>query len=141
MTVLRATPFPLCAIYKDRDPDPGQCFVISMDWEERRLVMSNGACRYFPSFDEVIFKAPHVYAPEPLDLIDYLREDEGSSVTIFNDNADFNGQPDRAIEVSGPFTDYQPVRYAGATLLECLLHAATARADHLEMERRRHAAG
>lgn len=39
--------------YKDRDPDPGECKVISINWETRKLCVSNGACRYNPYFNEV----------------------------------------------------------------------------------------
>jgi hypothetical protein len=51
---------PFRARYKNRTPDPGECVVISLDWEEQRLSMSNGACRYFPTFDEVDFILPNV---------------------------------------------------------------------------------
>lgn len=43
----------LMAKYKNRDPDPGPCLIHSIDWEERRLTVSNGCCRYYQSFDEV----------------------------------------------------------------------------------------
>lgn len=48
--LLRSTFF---AKYKNRFPDPGECRIISVDWQEQRLEMANGACRYFPKFDEV----------------------------------------------------------------------------------------
>ena len=41
------------ARYKKRTPDPGLCKIMSIDFEERRVSMSNGQCRYFPSFDEI----------------------------------------------------------------------------------------
>jgi hypothetical protein len=41
------------AKYKNRTPDPGECRILSVNWEERRIEMTNGACRYYPSFDEV----------------------------------------------------------------------------------------
>ena len=44
---------PFFARYRQRTPDPGVCRIISIDWEGRHLSMSNGGCRYFPSFDEV----------------------------------------------------------------------------------------
>lgn len=50
---------PFRARYKDRVPDPGECIVISLDWETQKLSMSNGACRYFPTFEEVDFILPH----------------------------------------------------------------------------------
>lgn len=39
--------------FKNRNPDPGVCIVQSIDWEARRLTVTNGCCRYYPSFDEV----------------------------------------------------------------------------------------
>jgi len=45
--------YPFFALYKQRDPDPGVCRIITIDWENRRISMSNGQCRYSPSFDEV----------------------------------------------------------------------------------------
>ena len=51
---------PYCARYKNRVPNPGECRVLSINWEEGRVEMSNGACRYYPSFDEIeIYKDPH----------------------------------------------------------------------------------
>lgn len=44
---------PFFARYKSRVPDPGVCRITMIDWEQRRLSMSNGACSYYPSFDEV----------------------------------------------------------------------------------------
>lgn len=41
--------------YKSRHPDPGKCKVITIDFEERRLSVTNGAVRLYPSFDEVVF--------------------------------------------------------------------------------------
>lgn len=44
---------PFFARYKQRDPDPGVCRIVTIDWENKQLSMSNGCCRYYPSFDEV----------------------------------------------------------------------------------------
>lgn len=41
------------ARYKSRIPDPGLCKLMSIDFEERRVSMSNGSNRYFPTFDEI----------------------------------------------------------------------------------------
>lgn len=41
------------AKYKERTPDPGECRILSVNWEERRIEVTNGACRYYPSFDEI----------------------------------------------------------------------------------------
>lgn len=54
------------------------------------------------------------------DLINYLRQNEGSSVTINADNADFNGLPDCLINVCGWWTDWEDLHFAGHTVLECL---------------------
>lgn len=42
------------AIYKERIPDPGECRVLMINFEERRVAMTNGFCRYYPSFDEIV---------------------------------------------------------------------------------------
>jgi hypothetical protein len=42
------------ARYKNRTPDPGECKILSIDFENKTLSMTNGACRYYPSFDEVV---------------------------------------------------------------------------------------
>jgi hypothetical protein len=48
---------PYVCEYKNRDPDPERCAVITIDFEERNLSVSNGMYRFYPSFDEVnIFK-------------------------------------------------------------------------------------
>jgi hypothetical protein len=47
-----------------RHPDPGTCEIISIDWESKRLSMSNGACRYFPSFAEVEIVSSNAKAQE-----------------------------------------------------------------------------
>ena len=44
---------PLKARYLNRTPDAGVCTILSIDWEERRITMSNGHYTYFPSFDEI----------------------------------------------------------------------------------------
>lgn len=48
--------------------------------------------------------------------IDFLRADEGDSVTILCDNPDFNGQPNCAIECNGYWTNWEDRRYAGDTI-------------------------
>jgi hypothetical protein len=54
-------------------------------------------------------------------LIDQLRSEEGSSVEIVADNADFNGMPDRLVIVHD--IDGNSRRFGGDTLLECLRKA------------------
>jgi hypothetical protein len=61
-----------------------------------------------------------------LELIELLSMDEGASVNILCPNPDFNGQPDRAIEVSADWTGWHPKRFAANTLLQCLEDALTA---------------
>ena len=47
--------YPLKCKYKDRTPDPGICWIISIDFENKRLDVSNGRYRYSPDFDDVEF--------------------------------------------------------------------------------------
>jgi len=47
--------YPLSVMFKHRKPDPGICKVISIDWEERKMSVSNGAVRLFPGFSDVFF--------------------------------------------------------------------------------------
>lgn len=57
--LIRPGKFPYVARYKDRYPDPGECKVLSINWEEERIDMSNGYCRYWPKFEEVdIYRDP-----------------------------------------------------------------------------------
>lgn len=39
--------------FKNREPDPGKCQVIAINWENRQLEVINGVIRLYPSFDEV----------------------------------------------------------------------------------------
>ncbi|MFK5950074.1 MAG: hypothetical protein QM500_15025 [Methylococcales bacterium] len=41
--------------YKNRYPDPGRCKVLSIDFEEKKLCVTNQAVRLYPSFNEVNF--------------------------------------------------------------------------------------
>ncbi len=49
-TILDNTHF---AKYRRREPDPGACLILDVDWEKRKLGMTNGSCRYHPDFDEI----------------------------------------------------------------------------------------
>ncbi len=64
---------PFRAKYKDRIPDPGECVVMSIDWEDRRVTMSNGACTYFPAFGEI-----EIYLANEAELINYLEDKIGN---------------------------------------------------------------
>lgn len=44
---------PYRARFKYRYPDPGECVVLAINWESKRITMSNGTFTYSPSFDEV----------------------------------------------------------------------------------------
>lgn len=44
---------PFFARFKQRNPDPGVCRIISINWEDKLISMTNGRLRYSPSFDEV----------------------------------------------------------------------------------------
>lgn len=50
---LRQMPFTVR--FKNRYPDPGLCRVISLNFENEKCEVSNGAVRLWPSFDDVIF--------------------------------------------------------------------------------------
>lgn len=39
--------------YKNRIPNPGPCSIISIDYRDKRMQISDGSCLYFPTFDEV----------------------------------------------------------------------------------------
>lgn len=63
------------------------------------------------------------------DLVERLRETEGSAVTIVADNGDFTG-PNSAIVCSGDWTDWKDEQFTGDTALEALRNA------YAEMKRR-----
>jgi hypothetical protein len=58
-------------------------------------------------------------ALEKLGLIDRLRAGEGWAVTIVADNADFDG-PNSIIEVTADWTNWEPKRFPGESVLHCL---------------------
>lgn len=39
--------------YKDKTPNPGYCKVLSIDWEYKKMTVTNGSVMLFPLFDEV----------------------------------------------------------------------------------------
>lgn len=41
------------ARFKNRIPDPGRCEILSIDWFNKRVEMTNGAYTYFPKFNEI----------------------------------------------------------------------------------------
>lgn len=59
--------------------------------------------------------------------INTLREEEGNSVTLMNDNPDFNGQPNCAIECEGDWTGWVQRRFTGETIADCLRAAVEAK--------------
>ena len=62
---------------------------------------------------EKVTKAARVY-----ELLNRIRQDEGTQINIINSNADFGG-PNEQVEVSYDFShDYRT--YTGETLVECL---------------------
>lgn len=60
-------------------------------------------------------------------LIEQLRAPEGAEVALFCDNPDFNMAPNCAIEITDDWTGWDPQRFTGDTLLDCLRAAAAAR--------------
>jgi hypothetical protein len=47
--------YPFKCRYKERNPDPGLCWIIDIDFDNRDLGFSNGSYRYSASFDDVEF--------------------------------------------------------------------------------------
>lgn len=47
--------YPFKCKFKNRIPDPGECWIIEINFEERNLTCSNGRYRYLPGFDDVEF--------------------------------------------------------------------------------------
>jgi len=47
--------FPFKCKFKNREPDPGICYIISIDFENRKVSCLNGSVRLYPSFDEIEF--------------------------------------------------------------------------------------
>lgn len=62
---------------------------------------------------------------QTLTLIDQLRAEDGHSVMIHCDNPD--GTPNCAVEVCGDWTEWEFVRFTGATVLEALQAAKAQR--------------
>lgn len=60
-------------------------------------------------------------------MINELRAEEGSSVTIVCDNPDFNDLPDRAVDCSGEWTNGSEERFGGDTLAQALAAAVAAK--------------
>ena len=63
--------------------------------------------------------------------LDDLRKNEGSSVTFLSENADFNGQPNSAIEIVDEWTGWEPKRFTGNTIYIALSRAVYER-DKIE---------
>ena len=53
--------------YKQRVPNPGICYVCTIDWVHKCMFISNNSCGYSPDFDEVEF----VDGPELPDTSEY----------------------------------------------------------------------
>lgn len=47
--------YPFKCKYKNRTPDPGICWIRRIDFENKRLDVTNGRYSYSPDFDEVEF--------------------------------------------------------------------------------------
>ena len=58
--------------------------------------------------------------------IDFLRSEEGDSVTVLCDNPEFDG-PHNCIETGGAWTEWVDKRFCGDTLQEALEKACEAR--------------
>lgn len=60
---------------------------------------------------------------EMLTLMEALREEEGNTVEICSDAADF-GVPNCSINCTGEWTQWEPLPFYGDTVLDCLRKAA-----------------
>lgn len=72
---LKAT-CPYRAIFRSRDPDPGECLVTYIDWGAGRAGITNGAHSYYPEISDLYIWL----APDPTDpllkLRDFLQPDD-----------------------------------------------------------------
>jgi len=73
-------------------------------------------------------------AAEAWRLIENLRAPEGHSITLLCNNPDFNGQPNCVIEVCAEWTNWEPKRFTGDTILIALIAADRAAGINLENE-------
>jgi hypothetical protein len=71
-------------------------------------------------------------AAEAWRLVENLRAPEGHSITLLCDNPDFNGQPNCAIEVCAEWTNWEPKRFTGDTILAALVNADRAAGIQIE---------
>lgn len=62
-----------------------------------------------------------------VNCINILRNEEGSSVEILCENPD--GEPTNVVVVSDDWTDWEPRRFGGNTLLDALRAAVAARTE------------
>lgn len=60
--------------------------------------------------------------------IQILRDEEGDSVQIVSDNADFNGLPNCLIVCCGSWTDWEDRRFTADTLFLCITQAVLEKA-------------
>ena len=58
---------PLRAIFRNRQPDPGECVVRGIDWESNRVDITNGVHSFLPPMDDL-----HIYR-DPKDPLELLR--------------------------------------------------------------------
>lgn len=75
-------------------------------------------------------KAMVAQPPSIESMIDILRREEGSSLTIFCQNPEGSGPDNEAITVSAGWTDWEDRRFTGTTLRECLAAALAAMPEH-----------
>jgi hypothetical protein len=120
------TGFPLIGVHAERQPS---AMVLALASErDKRVEELNSAemADYLRGFDDATevaigasSQSPAANGDEDWNIrkyIDFLRADEGDSVTILCDNPDFNGQPNCAIECNGYWTNWQDRRFGGDTI-------------------------
>ena len=111
-----------------RDPDSEDCERFA-SWYGADLIATVRRLQQ-PSRSEA---QPSGYDGEVAKLVEFnrmvtaLRSKEGDSLTLLSDNADFNGQPNNAIECNGDWTGWEDRRFTGETLHASVQAAYVAR--------------
>lgn len=62
-------------------------------------------------------------------LLNELREEEGTLVTICSQNPDFNGLPNECISVNAWWTEWEDREFRANSLLECMRLALVAKGE------------
>lgn len=74
-------------------------------------------------------RSEHEGAGEIVAAVNELRAEGGACVEFCCPNEDFNGQPDEIVDVTASWTDWEPRRFGGDTLLAALQLALAAKRE------------